>query len=891
MSVIVNIDGQQVEWDTQPTKEDIEEYRRLSRGQKSDSRVGIKGMADTGQYMYQQGFEGLKDLAKLSLMSGPSPQEKAELKAQGFSEEEIKEMYTGGMGVLESAKPPGVEQLVFPGRADYGTRYLGAGSRAVTGSLGIGGVPSMFGYGMLSEAGGDVAQALGGPRIAGEIGAPLAAPLVTLPFVAKKTVESAVQASPEISSKIAQFQLGGSLEQIRQEVPDLNIRLGIAERLAQQNPNFKPNLAQITESSVAESLIKRQIAREGGATFKGTIDQAQTKTKRAAQQILARTFPVAPEGIVDATKVQIRNSLAPALEQQVKINDAITNLGVGLKTKKGSQQEIGLKLRNIYEQQLESATNVKNSLYAKANEIADQRNLVVGSDQVANIFKTISDDVDNPLNFIQSLPTKEKALLSRVLPQQDEAGNTVFAPLQASQVDGAIKSLNSRIFRLDGAATPEALTEASRLKNIRSSLASALSTVDDPDYQNTISIANQYYKNGFKPRFREGMGYDLLRANQRGQIVANSEVVKKFLEKPENLDDFSLIYGGREDAYDLLRNGVYTTLLQGKGDSLSAKDIKEFVNKYDEGLSKFPKLKQELNTNQTLLDGLEQKALEVEKSKDNILAGVLGNNYKGFIQLGDDGIVSLKTAEFQDSINKSLFGAAAGNAVDRREFNRIKGLALKDPEATDSLRNYVINAAAAQPNPVEFLKANDGLVGSLFKNNREDYQNALNILRGIEMSRVTPARGVPVTSAVPELGEKQLGIPLSSIWSKISNPILSASTATAQIFSKFLGKQIEENKDAVYKAILSNPSGFKNALEKTQEITDPKQLGLEALKAIDLSPLSTFFAAKGLKTGFVALQPNGEVVVNIDGTNVLLPIEDTTKEVIEDLRMQLRSGE
>jgi len=848
-------------------------------------------MSDTGQYMYQQGFEGLKDLAKLSLMSGPSPQEKAELKAQGFSDAEITEMYTGGMGVLERAKPPGVDQLVYPGKADYGTRYLGAGSRAVTGSLGIGGVPSMFGYGMLSEAGGDVAQALGGPRIVGELGAPLAAPLVTAPFVAKQTLESAVKASPEISSKIAQFQLGGSLEQIRQEIPDLNIRLSIAERLAAQNPNFKPNLAQITESSVAESLIKRQIAREGGAAFKGQIDQSQEKTKKAAQQILARNFPIQSQGIVNTASTQLRKELTPALETQIKLNDAITNLGAGLKAKKGSEQEIGLKLRDIYDQQLKAATDVKNSLYAKANEIAENRNLVVGGDQVANIFKTISDDVDNPLNFIQSLPTKEKALLSRVLPQIDEQGNEVFSTLKASQVDGAIKSLNSRIFRLDGAATPEALTEAVRLKNIRNSLSSALSTVEDQDYQNVISIANQYYKNGFKPRFREGMGYDLLRSNQRGQTLANSEVVRKFLAKPENLDDFSAIYGGREDAYNLLKDGVYTMLIRDKGDSLSANDIKAFVDKYDEGLSKFPNLKQELTSKQTLLDGLERKALEVEKSKNNILAGVLGDSYSKFITLGDDGIVSLKSAEFQDSINQSLLAAASGNAVGAREFNRIKSLALKDPEATDSLRNYVINAAAQQPNPVDFLKANDNLVGALFKSNREDYQNALTILKGIEMSRVTPARGVPVTSASPELGERQLGIPLSGIFSKVTNPILSASTATAQIFSKFLGKQIEENKDAVYKAVLSNPSGFKAALEKSGEISDPKQLGIETLKAIDLSPLSTFFAAKGLKTGFVALQPNGEVVVNIDGTNVLLPIEDATKDVIDDLRMQMQSGE
>lgn len=888
MSVIVDIDGKKVEWDTQPTKEDIEEYRRLSAGQSSGGRVGIKGMKDVGQYMYQQGFEGLKDLAKLGLMTGPDAQEIAALKAQGFTDADIKEIYQGGMKVLEATKPPGVDQLVYPGRSNYGTRYLGAGARAVTGSLGIGGIPSMFGYGMASEMGGDVAQSLGAPRIVGEFAAPAASPLVTAPFVAKKALESAVKASPEITGKISQFQLGGTLDQIRKEVPELDFKLGIAERLAQQNPNFTPNLAQITDSTVAESIIKRQIARPEGAAFQGTISQAEKKTKKAVQQILARNFPVSQDAIANTATAEVRTSLAPALEKQVQLNDAVTNLGAALQSKKGSEQEIGTRLRTIYDNQLRAATDVKNGLYAKANEIADKRGLVVAPDQVRNIYKTISADLEDPMNFIQNLPTKEKALLSRVMPRTNDPDDLAgYLPLKASEVDGAIKSLNTRIFKLDGAATPEALTEASRLKTVRSSLIQALGTVDDADYQNVLSIANQYYKNGFKPRFREGMGYDLLRANQRGQAVANSEVVRKFLAKPENVDDFASIYGGREDAYELLKDGVYTMLIKDKGDSLSSNDIKTFVSKYDEGLSKFPKLKQELLSNQSLLDGLERKALEVEKSKDSALAGVLGDRYKQFVTLGDDGIVQLKSAEFQDSINRSFLSAANGDAVGRRDFNSIKAIAMKNPDAAESLRNYVVNAAASQPNPVEFLKNNDGLVGNLFKN-KKDYQLALDVLSGVEMSRKTPARNVPVTSAAPELGERQFGIPASSVFSKLSNPILSGSTAAAQIFSKFLGKQIEEYKDVAYRAILTDPSGFKAALEKTGQITDPKQIGIEAIKSIDLSPLNTYLAKKGIKAGFVALQPNGEVVVDVNGRKFVMPIEEATRENIEDIRRQIQ---
>lgn len=883
MSVIVDIDGQKVEWDSQPTKEDIEEFRRLSRGQQSSSRVGIKGLSDTAQYMYQQAFEGLKDLAKIGLVTGPTPQETADLKAQGLTDEEIKQMYSGGMGVIEKTQAPWVSQTVFPRKEDYLTRYAGAGSRAVTGSLGIGGIPGMFGMGALSEFGGDIAQAAGGPRLVGEIGLPLLQPVATAPFVAKKALESTVQATPEISSKIAQFQLGGSLEQLQQEVPDLSLRLAIAERLAAQNKNFKPNLAQITESSVAESLIKRQVAKEGGAEFKGKIDQAQRQTQKAAKNILQKNFPLLSDGIIDTTKATIRKNLEPVLEQQIKLNDSITNLGLFWRSKKGSQQQIGFKLRDILDKELKAATDTKNSLYAKAEEIATEKNLQVSPDQVKKIYDTIQENIDQPLNFIRALPAKERAVLEKVAPDGD-----AFPSISVSNVDGAIKNLNSRIFTLEGAATPESLTEALRLKNIRGSLSDAIASVDDKDYKNALSLANQYYKGDFKPRFREGMGLALLRSNQLGQKIANSEVVKNFLAKPENLDDFAKIYGGREDAYNLLKDGVYTSLIREGGDSLTSSNIQSFLKKYDEGLSKFPALKNELKNKQSFLTGLETQALEIEKQKNNALAGVLGEQYSNLVKLGDDGIVSLKVEEFQDSLNRMIASATTGQAVGAREFNRIKGMALKDPDATESLRNYVVNFAANQPNPTEFLRANDNLVGSLFKADRKDYKDAMDILRGIEMSRITPARGVPVTSAVPEIGEKQLGIPVSSIFSKISNPILSGTTATAQIFSKFLGKQIEQNKDVVYKAILSNPSGFKDALEKTQKITSSTELAKDLIKAIDLSPISTFFAKKGLKTGFVALQPSGDVVIDIDGNNVALPVEDATKENIEFLREQLK---
>ncbi len=54
MAVVKTIDGQRVEFQSEPTAADIEEYRRLSQGQRSPARVGVQGLGDFFQYQYQQ---------------------------------------------------------------------------------------------------------------------------------------------------------------------------------------------------------------------------------------------------------------------------------------------------------------------------------------------------------------------------------------------------------------------------------------------------------------------------------------------------------------------------------------------------------------------------------------------------------------------------------------------------------------------------------------------------------------------------------------------------------------------------------------------------------------------------------------------------------------------
>ena len=80
---------------------------------------------------------------------------------------------------------------------------------------------------------------------------------------------------------------------------------------------------------------------------------------------------------------------------------------------------------------------------------------------------------------------------------------------------------------------------------------------------------------------------------------------------------------------------------------------------------------------------------------------------------------------------------------------------------------------------------------------------------------------------------------------------------------------------------------FKQSLEKAAIIKDdPKTIAKELVGSIDFSPVSNFFAKAGLRSGIVAIQPNGNVVVNVNGQNYEMPVEEVTRENIEFIRQQ-----
>jgi hypothetical protein len=888
MAVVKTIDGQQVQFDTEPTAADIEEYRRLSQGQRSPARVGIGGISDFLQYQYQQAAEGLKDIVRSGFTVGPSAQEIAAYKAKGLTDQQIANIYKTGEEQFQALTPPGVQQRVVPRRDEYATRFLGAGTRALTGTLGIGGPGMMFAAGTTGEIGGDVAQALGAPRVAGEFVGALS-PLATGLVGGKKAVVQAAESSPQITNRLSDLQIKQGVNAIAEEVPDLGQRLQTVEQLKAINPAFKPTLPQVTGSAAAESMMKQQFARDPG--FAGMITKQQKDTEEAINKILLKTLPVG-SSFEEATRTELSKSLRPILENKAKYESTLVNLGLAIKNQTGNEQVIGSQLRKAFEENLKSATSVKNNLYNVATKYSSDNGLTISNADSQRIYNTILDSGQDPAQLLNSLSSKEQKILQKLYPDGPATETNSFASVDANDVDGMIKSLNQRIFRLRGSADPESLTEAVRLSEVRNTMVDALKAVPDQKYQSLLGLADDFYRTEFKPTFRQGMGYRLSKYGQEGFNVANSEVVREFLKKPENLDDFIKIYGGaygdKKDAFDLFEQGVFTVLFRDSKQIPSAEDVTRFLNNYDDGLKKFPSIRDKLVNTQSLLQEIEKQSLTLTKAQDDTLASVLGKNKDKYVSVDERGIISLNAPELSDSIRKAFIGAAGErrSAVDRNEFLALRKIALTDKDATESFRNNVMRIVAEQPNPLDFLKSNRDLIMPLYRGNAKELKFAEDVLRGIEMAGVTPARGIPVTTAVPEIGAGT-GIGASQIISKLTNPILSGSTATAQVFSKVLAKQIELSKDKATRQILANPMEFKQSLEKASKIKDdPKTVAKELIGAIDFSPVANFFAKAGLRSGIVAIQPNGSVVVNVNGQNYEMPIEEITKENIEFIRQQ-----
>jgi hypothetical protein len=888
MAVVKTIDGQRVEFQTEPTAADIEEYRRLSQGQRSPARVGIQGVTDFLQYQYQQAAEGLKDIVRSAFTVGPSAQEIAAYKAKGLSDAQIANLYKTGEEQFQGLMPPGVEQRVVPRRDEYLTRYLGAGTRGVAGTLGIGGPGMMFAAGTTGEIGGDIAQALGGPRVAGEfIGA--LSPLATGVIGGKKAFVQAAESSPQITQRLSDLQIKQGVNAIAEEVPDLGQRLQTVEQLRTINPNFKPTLTQVTGSAAAESMMKQQFARS--PSFAGTITKQQKETDEAINKILVKTLPIGT-AFEEATKTELARSLRPVLENKANYENTLINLGLAIKNQTGNEQVLGQQLRKAFEENLKSATSVKNNLYSFSTKYASDKGLTVPNTDAQRIYNTILDSGQDPAQLLNSLSPKEQRILQKLYPEGPSTEASSFGAVDANDIDGMIKSLNQRIFRLKGAADPESLTEALRLSEVRNTMMQSLKSIPDQKYQGLLSTADDFYRTEFKPTFRQGMGYRMSKYGQEGFDIANSEVVREFLKKPENLDDFIKIYGNvhgdRKDAFDLFEQGVFTVLFRDSKQIPSSEDVTRFLSRYDDGLKKFPSIRDKLLNTQSLLQEVEKQGQVIAKTQDDTLASVLGKNKDRYVSVDEQGIISLNSPELSDTIRKSFVGAAGErrSAVDRNEFLALRKIALSDKDATESFRNNVMRIVAEQPNPLDYLKANRDLILPLYRGNAKDLKFAEDVLRGVEMAALTPMRGIPVTTAVPELGAGT-GIGLSQIISKLTNPILSGSTATAQVFSKVLAKQIELSKDKATREILANPMNFKQSLEKAAIIKDdPKTIAKELVGSIDFSPVSNFFAKAGLRSGIVAIQPNGNVVVNVNGQNYEMPVEEVTRENIEFIRQQ-----
>lgn len=888
MAVEKIIDGQRVEFQSEPTAADIEEYRRLSQGQRSPARVGVQGLGDFFQYQYQQAAEGLKDIVRSAFTVGPSAQEIIAYKAKGLTDKEIASLYKTGQEQFEALTPPGVEQRVVPRRDEYLTRYLGAGTRGVAATGGIGGPVSMFAAGSAGELGGDIAQAAGAPRVAGEfIGA--MSPMATSLLGAKKAVVQAAESSPTIANKLSELQVKQGVTAIAEEVPDLARRLQTVDELKAINPNFKPTLSQVTGSAAAESMMKQQFARD--PKFAGMIGQQQQKTEEAVNRILLKVLPVG-DGFVETTKTELAKALKPVLQNKAQYEDALINLGLAIKNQTGSEQAIGTQLKERFKDNLKSATEVKNNLYSFSSKYASDKGLTITNSDSRRIYNTILDSGQDPAQLLNSLSPKEQKILQKLYPEGPATDVASFRAVDANDVDGMIKSLNQRIFMLKGAADPTSLTEALRLSEVRGTLSEALKSIPDKNYQNLLNIADGFYKTEFKPTFRQGMGYRLSKYGQEGFDVANSEVVREFLKKPENFDDFAKIYGNvygeKKDAFDLFEQGVFTVLFRDSKQIPSSADVTNFLNKYDDGLKKFPSIRDKLVNTESLLGEIEKQGQVIAKQQDDTLAAVLGKNKDKYVSVDERGIISLNTPELTDSVRKAFVGAAGEkkSAVDRNEFLALRKIALSDKDATESFRNNVMRIVADQPNPVQFLKDNRDLVLPLYRGSSKDFKLAEDILSGVEMAALTPMRSIPATTAVPEVGAKA-GISLSSVVSKLTNPILSGSTATAQIFSKVLAKQIELSKDKATKQILANPTSFKDSLEKAALIKDdPKGIAKELVGAIDFSPVANFFAKAGVRSGIVAIQPNGNVVVNVGGQNYEMSVDDITKENIDYIKQQ-----
>lgn len=502
--------------------------------------------------------------------------------------------------VAEFAVPTLVTGPAIVGRAAHkGLAAAGEAVASITGGVG-------------SEAGGDIAEAVGAPRAVGSAIGGVAGGITgpSLTTGASKLLSSKNNVSSAVASKRGQ-EIKGLVDATDGAYKNIDDSFSVGKDIEEiTGIPFTPTLAGRSLSDQVSNLEKEVLGRSAGPAEKAIT--TQNKNLAAVRSFSDISFPEASSTLKQAAR-------ETTYKAQKRIDAAVDDLAAKSKSTADS-------VEGVLPQQAGEGLDALR-LSAKATEKARLDEKI---DDIYALAKTkkVTDSMDDVLQSVYSIAGKDKnayqnmpPVFSKIIDRYADAGDKPLASFE--EIHSLYRETNKQLAASVSTGKSDSVYLLGQLKT---TLNKKLKNFESEKYGmigKAFKEWNSEYKE-FAKSFYEGVGGRMHANTKYGQLLPKEKIVEKFFT-PTGMDDFAKIYKNDPSAVQLLEDGVLSkfhdyTFRDGAIDPALAET---FLRRNRAALEKIPSLNKKLSDVKLASEAILEKNKRLLEARAAINDGLL----------------------------------------------------------------------------------------------------------------------------------------------------------------------------------------------------------------------------------------------------------------------------
>jgi hypothetical protein len=404
---------------------------------------------------------------------------------------------------------------------------------------------------------------------------------------------------------------------------------GVPENVATEAKNleagdFKPIVSDVVNTPQTQGIARDLLNKPEGAALVNRVKENEAAASQNFNEALAPTKASKnalglPEGAA-TNEFQRQKTGKLAVPDQAVANIESAQAGVNARNaanqaqiaaNAGTRQDASATLSDLIEQERQSATDVKNGLYARATQLG--RDVPVDPQGLADIAGAVRSDI-GPLAQQDASLNAILGDLDRLAPEEDvatgildAAGNPIARPAEGQAVTLAdLIDLRPRLSRaIDSAAGKYRGDVVQRLTDLRRAIDEQINGLAEGDGPavDALRAAEANFRENFAPKFREGQGGVIDKGAKTGNPVQPTATADVFLKSNsakgarEATEDLNRIFAESENrgaARTAARDYMVGLMADKLGQNVTGPRIEQFIATYGEAIDGVPGLRQDM---------------------------------------------------------------------------------------------------------------------------------------------------------------------------------------------------------------------------------------------------------------------------------------------------------